>query len=110
MSDYARPTGSQPIEMTDMREVHQAGENGTNQRAISITTDDDEEENDTLPTDPFEPFGDVEPATGSILTFRALIVGCFCGTLVNASNLYLGLKAGWTVSANIFGVGYDTAL
>ncbi|GAB1199628.1 hypothetical protein APSETT444_008985 [Aspergillus pseudonomiae] len=103
MSDYARPTGSQPIEMTDMREVHQAGENGTNQRASSITTDDDEEENDTLPTDPFEPFGDVEPATGSILTFRALIVGCFCGTLVNASNLYLGLKAGWTVSANIFG-------
>ncbi|KAE8404297.1 OPT oligopeptide transporter protein-domain-containing protein [Aspergillus pseudonomiae] len=103
MSDYARPTGSQPIEMTDMREVHRAGENGTNQRASSITTDDDEGENDTLPTDPFEPFGDVEPATGSILTFRALIVGCFCGTLVNASNLYLGLKAGWTVSANIFG-------
>ncbi|KAE8333979.1 OPT oligopeptide transporter protein-domain-containing protein [Aspergillus sergii] len=103
MSGYARPTGSQPIEMTDMREVHRTGENETRQRASSITTDEDEEENDALPTDPFEPFGDVEPATGSILTFRALFVGCLCGTLVNASNLYLGLKAGWTDSANIFG-------
>ncbi|EIT75197.1 putative membrane protein [Aspergillus oryzae 100-8] len=103
MSGYARPAGSQPIEMTDMREVHRSGENETRQRASSISTDEDEEENDALPTDPFEPFGDVEPATGNILTFRALIVGCLCGTLVNASNLYLGLKAGWTDSANIFG-------
>ena len=108
MSGYARPTGSQPIEMMDMREVHRSGENETRQRASSISTDEDEEENDALLTDPFEPFGDVEPATGNILTFRALIVGCLCGTLVNASNLYLGLKAGWTDSANIFGVGYDT--
>ncbi|KAF7617533.1 hypothetical protein AFLA_006453 [Aspergillus flavus NRRL3357] len=103
MSGYARPTGSQPIEMMDMREVHRSGENETRQRASSISTDEDEEENDALLTDPFEPFGDVEPATGNILTFRALIVGCLCGTLVNASNLYLGLKAGWTDSANIFG-------
>ncbi|KAE8381144.1 OPT oligopeptide transporter protein-domain-containing protein [Aspergillus bertholletiae] len=103
MSGYARPTGSQPIEMADMREVHRTGESGRIQTASSITTEEDEDEDTALPTDPFEPFNDVEPATGSILTLRALIVGCLCGTLVNAANLYLGLKAGWTDSANIFG-------
>lgn len=58
--------------------------------------------------DPFRPF----PLPGSssarnekkILTFRALLVGISCGALVNASNIYLGLRAGWTSSANIFGV------
>ncbi|KAK4187920.1 putative transporter [Podospora australis] len=37
------------------------------------------------------------------LTFRAIIVGCILGSLVNASNLYLGLKTGFTFSANMFG-------
>ncbi|EFR02095.1 hypothetical protein MGYG_05097 [Nannizzia gypsea CBS 118893] len=57
--------------------------------------------------DPFNPF----PLRGfpaaeneqRILTFRALLVGISCGALVNASNIYLGLRAGWTSSANIFG-------
>ncbi|PLB53361.1 OPT superfamily oligopeptide transporter [Aspergillus steynii IBT 23096] len=53
--------------------------------------------------DPFLPFDDNRPASGPILTFRALLVGILCGTLVNTSNIYLGLKAGWTSSANIFG-------
>lgn len=65
--------------------------------------------------DPFRPF----PLPGSsgarnekkILTFRALLVGISCGALVNASNIYLGLRAGWTSSANIFGVSpFDLAL
>lgn len=37
------------------------------------------------------------------LTIRAVIVGICLGSLVNASNLYLGLKTGFTFSANIFG-------
>ncbi|KAI1185606.1 OPT oligopeptide transporter protein-domain-containing protein [Nemania serpens] len=37
------------------------------------------------------------------LTVRAVIVGIALGALVNASNLYLGLKTGFTFSANIFG-------
>ncbi|GAW11871.1 hypothetical protein ANO14919_012240 [Xylariales sp. No.14919] len=37
------------------------------------------------------------------LTARAVIVGILLGALVNASNLYLGLKTGFTFSANIFG-------
>ncbi|KAL2859214.1 OPT superfamily oligopeptide transporter [Aspergillus pseudodeflectus] len=52
---------------------------------------------------PFAPFPDSEPNERRILTLRAILVGSLCGTLVNASNIYLGLKAGWTTSANIFG-------
>ncbi|KAK1827394.1 OPT oligopeptide transporter protein-domain-containing protein [Podospora conica] len=37
------------------------------------------------------------------LTFRAVAVGCLLGALVNASNLYLGLRTGFTFSANMFG-------
>lgn len=32
-----------------------------------------------------------------------MLIGAICGALVNASNIYLGLKTGWTFSANIFG-------
>ena len=53
---------------------------------------------------PFVPFEDLPHERDSILTLRAVIVGLLCGGLVNASNIYLGLKSGWTAGANIFGV------
>ncbi|KAI1143707.1 oligopeptide transporter [Hypoxylon sp. FL0543] len=37
------------------------------------------------------------------LTVRAVLVGIILGSLVNASNLYLGLKTGFTFSASMFG-------
>ncbi|KAK3987658.1 putative transporter [Cladorrhinum sp. PSN332] len=37
------------------------------------------------------------------LTIRAVVVGCLLGSLVAASNLYLGLKTGFTFGANMFG-------
>jgi OPT family oligopeptide transporter len=37
------------------------------------------------------------------LTIRAVVTGCLLGCLVNASNLYLGLKTGFVFSANMFG-------
>ncbi|OLN87510.1 putative metal-nicotianamine transporter YSL7 [Colletotrichum chlorophyti] len=40
----------------------------------------------------------------NILTVRAIVIGCVLGSLVNASNLYLGLKTGFTFGA-IFGYG-----
>ena len=54
--------------------------------------------------DPFRPFDDLPAESRNILTFRAVFVGILCGALVNASNIYLGLKSGWTASANIFAV------
>ncbi|KAH7041348.1 OPT oligopeptide transporter protein-domain-containing protein [Microdochium trichocladiopsis] len=43
------------------------------------------------------------PHEESILTARAVIVGIILGGLVNASNLYLGLKTGFTFGASMFG-------
>ena len=54
--------------------------------------------------DVFVPFEDVEPDTQSPLTFRAVVLGSLCGALVNAANVYLGFKTGWTFTANIIGV------
>ncbi|KAI2640328.1 OPT superfamily oligopeptide transporter [Hypomontagnella submonticulosa] len=53
--------------------------------------------------DPFIPFEDLPEEDRNILTLRAIIVGLLCGGLVNASNIYIGLKSGWTAGANIFG-------
>lgn len=57
---------------------------------------------DTI-ADPFEPFNDLPEERKIIVTIRAMLVGCVCGALVNASNVYLGLKTGWTFGANLFG-------
>ncbi|KAK1460510.1 oligopeptide transporter [Colletotrichum cuscutae] len=43
------------------------------------------------------------PHEENILTVRAIVVGCILGSLVNASNLYLGLKTGFTFVASMFG-------
>ncbi|KAK0624555.1 OPT oligopeptide transporter protein-domain-containing protein [Bombardia bombarda] len=43
------------------------------------------------------------PFEGNPLTFRAVITGCILGSLVSASNLYLGLKTGFTFGASMFG-------
>ena len=37
------------------------------------------------------------------LTARAVLVGVILGSLVNASNVYLGLKTGFTFGASMFG-------
>lgn len=59
--------------------------------------------------DPFVPFNDLPDERKRIVTIRAMLTGAICGALVNASNLYLGLKTGWTFSANLFGaiVGFS---
>lgn len=80
---------------------------GSSYELASLTNAQDEVSKDTpasFTTDPFEPFDRDGPHEHNILTFRAVLVGSMFGALVNASNVYLGLKAGWTTSADIFGV------
>ncbi|GAB7351893.1 hypothetical protein MBLNU459_g2436t1 [Dothideomycetes sp. NU459] len=62
-----------------------------------------------ITADPFVPFDDLPEERQRVLTIRAMVVGCICGALVNASNVYLGLKTGWTFGANLFGaiVGFS---
>ncbi|KAH7327129.1 OPT oligopeptide transporter protein-domain-containing protein [Rhexocercosporidium sp. MPI-PUGE-AT-0058] len=37
------------------------------------------------------------------ITVRAILIGCCLGAVVSASNIYLGLKTGWTFGASLFG-------
>jgi len=62
------------------------------------------DDNESTTVDPFLPFDDLPDENRNILTLRAIFIGLLCGGLVNASNIYLGLKSGWTAGANIFGV------
>ena len=70
---------------------------------------DNKDEGEIESFDPFTPFNDLPDERKRIVTIRAMFVGAICGALVNASNLYLGLKTGWTFSANLFGaiVGFS---
>ncbi|CED85432.1 Oligopeptide transporter, OPT superfamily [Phaffia rhodozyma] len=43
------------------------------------------------------------PVEGQTLTFRAVFVGTVLGFIVGASNVYLGLKTGFTFGATLFG-------
>lgn len=70
----------------------------------------DKDQHDDFNLDPFKPFDDLPEEGSRILTFRALFVGLCCGALVNASNVYLGLKTGWTFTANLFGVSSESTL
>jgi hypothetical protein len=51
---------------------------------------------------PFPPLKGI-PEEEQQLTVRALVVGVCLGAIVSASNIYLGLKTGWTFGASLFG-------
>ncbi|TFK73351.1 oligopeptide transporter, partial [Pluteus cervinus] len=44
------------------------------------------------------------------LTFRAVFVGCCLGAVVGASNIYLGLKTGFTFGPQLFGAIFGFAI
>jgi OPT family oligopeptide transporter len=44
------------------------------------------------------------------LSLRSIVVGSFLGCVIAASNIYLGLKAGWTFGAGLFGSIFGFAL
>lgn len=42
------------------------------------------------------------PAPGELqLTVRAVVAGCFLGTLISAMNIYFGLKTGWGIGGSL---------
>ena len=70
-------------------------------QAVDVSSEESAEDN--FAKDPFTPFNDLPEERDWVLTARAIIIGLCCGTIVNASNVYLGLKSGWTFGANLFG-------
>ncbi|KAH8905675.1 OPT superfamily oligopeptide transporter [Coniochaeta sp. PMI_546] len=67
---------------------------------VKIEVEEEEEELDLYKPLVMDPGIPHEP---NPLTIRAVVTGCVLGALVNASNLYLGLKTGFTFSASMFG-------
>jgi len=59
---------------------------------------DDPFDSKTVDSFPEDPYPDAPQ-----FTWRATIVGCLLGTVISASNFYMGLKLGWTFGASIFG-------
>ncbi|KAJ5801824.1 uncharacterized protein N7518_003892 [Penicillium psychrosexuale] len=59
-------------------------------------------------TDKFAPFPEMldhsKETRTALVTFRAVLIGAICGILVNGSNIYLGLKTGWTSSGISLGI------
>jgi uncharacterized membrane protein len=70
------------------------------QAGIEVTSQEEED----VPSNLY-PFPELPGAVdeGRALTVRAIFVGCCLGAVVSASNIYLGLKTGWTFGPALFG-------
>jgi hypothetical protein len=67
-------------------------------------TDDDKEPTTAqadFVDDPFRPFDNLPDERPRVFTFRALFIGLCAGALVNASNVFLGLRSGWTFTVGV---------
>ncbi|KAM0262794.1 hypothetical protein ACHAQJ_001588 [Trichoderma viride] len=90
---------------------------GVQEKRVSVEVNlklEEEDEEDEAITDLFTSFPavkGVEPEPNP-LTVRAVLTGIVLGSLVNASNVYLGLKTGFTFPATMFGAifGYGFIL
>ncbi|KAI7714845.1 oligopeptide transporter [Hortaea werneckii] len=72
--------------------------------SIHSLKDDADSETEDI-TDTFVPFPTLKgvPEEPNPLSTRSVVVGIILGSLVNASNVYLGLKTGFTFGASMFG-------
>ncbi|KAG2151124.1 OPT oligopeptide transporter protein-domain-containing protein [Suillus bovinus] len=69
----------------------------------SVSGDSKEPPAQFLNTDDPFPENPDAPVEEQQLTVRAVLVGCILGGIIAASNIYLGLKTGWTFGASLFG-------
>ncbi|KAL5091609.1 hypothetical protein Trisim1_002827 [Trichoderma cf. simile WF8] len=98
-------------------EPEYVGDGGVQEKRVSVEVNlksDEEDEEEEAITDLFTSFPaikGVEPEPNP-LTVRAVLTGIVLGSLVNASNVYLGLKTGFTFPATMFGAifGYGFIL
>ncbi|KAL6810319.1 OPT oligopeptide transporter domain-containing protein [Trichoderma sp. SZMC 28015] len=99
-------------------EPEYVGDGGVQEKRVSVEvnlkSDGEDEEEEGAITDLFTSFPaikGVEPEPNP-LTVRAVLTGIVLGSLVNASNVYLGLKTGFTFPATMFGAifGYGFIL
>ncbi|TRM63530.1 OPT oligopeptide transporter protein-domain-containing protein [Schizophyllum amplum] len=71
---------------------------------VKLETFEDQDVTRPFPIDPSM------PEETHQLTFRAIFVGCCLGAVVGASNIYLGLKTGFTFGPQLFGSIFGFAI
>lgn len=81
----------------DISTVERNSQDDTSDSGESISVGRFINTDDPFPLDPNAPLEERQ------LTIRALLVGCLLGAVISASNVYLGLKTGWTFGASLFG-------
>ncbi|KAF3934514.1 hypothetical protein ABW19_dt0205842 [Dactylella cylindrospora] len=103
-----------PFESVEIADSHKSGQqvpldekkdSHVKDYAVDISGSERGSQDEIEILDPYTPFP-IDPSQlpeEHILTVRAVVLGCALGALVNASNLYLGLKTGWLFGANLFG-------
>ncbi|KAH8828831.1 oligopeptide transporter [Flagelloscypha sp. PMI_526] len=84
------------------------------EKAVPKHHDDDSDSLDSMfddhdVTKPF-PIDPEAPEEEQQLTVRAIVVGVVLGAVVGASNIYLGLKTGFTFGASLFGAIFGFAI
>ncbi|KAI5845939.1 OPT oligopeptide transporter protein-domain-containing protein [Tricharina praecox] len=111
--DPVRPqTPPPPLEGVSLTEHVPSYDEKKDFHNVGIDSDENKSVHE-IESDPFVPFPDdpnmPREAHSQILTIRAVVTGCILGGLVNASNVYLGLRTGWTFPANLFGTIFGFA-
>ncbi|KAM3458978.1 hypothetical protein MY3296_000125 [Beauveria thailandica] len=78
---------------------------GADHVQLGLDDHDDTSDDEDLPDDLFVSFPPLKgvPPEANPLTVRAVLIGIILGSLCNASNVYLGLKTGFTFPATMFG-------
>ncbi|KAI0078640.1 oligopeptide transporter [Panus rudis PR-1116 ss-1] len=72
-----------------------------------MVVEEEEVMHDTSKPFPVDPNDPIETHQ---LTLRAIVVGCCLGAVVGASNIYLGLKTGFTFGPQLFGAIFGFAI
>ncbi|KAJ9134111.1 Oligopeptide transporter [Pleurostoma richardsiae] len=104
-SDMIQPEKTSAASAAEDLPVHMGAaekEARASEQADDLKTEASDDDQITDLFVPFPPAKGIEPEA-SPLTFRAIVTGIVLGSLVNASNVYLGLKTGFTFSATMFG-------
>ncbi|KAK0270579.1 hypothetical protein LTR35_014115 [Friedmanniomyces endolithicus] len=99
--DGYKNSSSEPSSVAEKGDVVDIYQTETNRTEPELDILSHEEQ---FPIDP-----DAEEETQQ-LTFRAVFVGCCLGGVIAASNIYLGLKTGWTFGASLFGSIFGFAI
>ncbi|CDO76790.1 hypothetical protein BN946_scf184978.g19 [Trametes cinnabarina] len=101
---------SSPASLADTKD--EKGSTASIDQVLSVSSVYSDEADETLQdlgtNDPFPVDPDAQAEAN--FTFRAVFVGCALGAVISASNVYLGLKTGWTFGASLFGSIFGFAI